>query len=473
MPRPNDENDLRTSYASGLCEPPRATRTAREDAALHLLRPFPLLAPALGCAAVLLANHGFRRSVSLLTVALAAFLASLFWQVRKVMTTAQRLAAVGGVAMVVLGGLLAMSGTAVADEDESHAVSLRVWENQDTGERYAELVPYGSPLQEQLGAGTVYVYFNPETLTAVVDRHGLAPEGVDLVEVPVDQHALHIMLDALDSMPFSAEREGGADGCAISCYELRRTSAAYHSIYKTSLDASQDAALSDGAVVTGTALLGFAAGSLLTTTTTVGSGGIAVVSGALSSNPAGWTLFALGAVVVAGGAAIHYMNQRDEARFAAEAWAANPANGCPGCGYVNGTFGWWYDSPADMCVNPECSSPPCDQAPDATAPGVNDEVAASGSSVEVGGGSDDSHSAAGGGNPLGGFGSGVVSDDSASPCADGELIEESGLSCAAYCESVNDNTFCDACVVESGLAWSICSEGVGETEPEDTESESE
>lgn len=438
----------------------------------------PLLAPALGVAAAILAKQGFRRPAAALAIALATFLASLFWRARRVMTTLQRVAAAGGVALLIVGGLIGMSGTARAADHDTPSVSLRVWENEATGERYAEIEAFAPLLREQLGSGTVHVYFNPETLTAVVDSHPLVPEDTRLVEVPIDQQVLNLMIDDLLPTSFYSESPDASGECAKSCYDMRRASTTYHSIYKTNLDAGQDGALSDGAVVAGSALLGFAAGSLLTTTTTVGAAGTSVVTVALSSNPAGWAILALGAAVVVGGAAIHYMNQRDEARAAAETWAGNPANGCPGCGYVSGTFGWWYDNAADMCVNPDCVPPPGDAPEPPPEQGGGEGGSDSGSSTGGSPGGDSGVITTPGDNgpPGGDSAGGIVTgggNDGNDPCPDGELVQDSGLSCEVFCDPVSDETACDACIVESEIVWSICSEGVAVPEPEDTETESE
>lgn len=85
-------------------------RTPREESALRVVRPMPLVAPAVGAAAWFLSRSGRELWAGALLMALATFGATLFWSARRLMSPMQRAVASAAVAILTAGALLLMTG---------------------------------------------------------------------------------------------------------------------------------------------------------------------------------------------------------------------------------------------------------------------------------------------------------------------------------------------------------------------------
>lgn len=256
-------------------------------------------------------------------------------------------------AMILLGGTLLALPANAADRDEArgHAwVEAAAWEDATTGQRWLELVPLAPLMIEVLGPEPIWASFVPATSEAIWSSQPLLPPADAQVEVlAVDLAMLNALLGDIVYAHLSSAST--ASECEILCYDLRKSSPQYQGLLDAEEIAGMNETVGGGLLAIGAGLASWAmAGGIIKATA---AGAITVAGGVL----AGVALVA-GAVLLAGGL-VTIQSVTDQAVSTAEAWANNPANGCPGCGYaLTGTVGWTYDAGSDVCYDPGCAGGP-------------------------------------------------------------------------------------------------------------------
>lgn len=387
----------------------------------------------------------------------------------------------GAVALVclALGACMALAApvrASVASEETRAPLPTRwfdihAWEDVASGERWMELFPVAPMLVEEVGAEPVWIHFDPAELVATIADRPTVPESARIAPLDLDLVALNGLMGDVVYAHMSNSGGSSLAPCELSCYDLRKQSPHYSGL----LDASTQSGLTD---TVGGGLMAIGGGLI----TWIVAGGVVKATAAGATLAAGALLgvaVVAGAVLIVGGLTM-IQNATDDAYAAAEDWAANPSNGCPGCGYeMTGTKGWVYDAGADVCYDPECS--------DGNEPQEQEEAGGGGSSsggdgdggidpeslqvCEVDGDSDDF-----GSGPPTFAGAGGGEAGSVPSTCEGTEMSYSGEDCedVPACEEmpggVDDDTVCNECYGTSGdLEWSTCTAGVGESEPEDTQ----
>ena len=421
--------------------------------------------PLLACGAWWCRSEGLWPGALALTLMVIVVGCVIFKRQWSNMTGFQRGVAVTGVALIVLSAVLTTPVLANAQEYEpTHAwASVHAWEDASTGEKWGEMIPLDPAVVHELGDQPIWFYIGPE----VGEKLPTIPANAEMV--PLDHILVNEMIGDILMGPLYSESDSEPDGCYLSCYEMRTGSVEYQSILNQSQNQAVGGALADGALAGGVGLMVFASGALLANTGagagTAASATAAFAAAGLAGTLAGILL--IGVVVVAVGATLYVANEWYEAREAANNWAADKANGCPGCGFTGRTLGWDYDAGNDMCVNPECQ-PEEDGEPDDT--GTDD----GGGSGGGGGGSktDGSGPPPDTSTPGGGSWGGVEDEDGDEYCSEGTLYSCSGSDCEPWYPAANAETECTVCIYpDNGGSDAVCTQAPETTPPEETETE--
>jgi len=260
-------------------------------------------------------------------------------------------AAVCALVIICAMGLLVYSSASAASlvpykgGASAREISADMWE--DGTERWVQLVALTTTGEQMMGGfPALYLYSD-----GVKDRW--------LSESPIAGHPVrgtHVnvqgVFDDIVSVAFGSGEESGeytyfgsgSAGCAISCNEIRRESPNCADAAALEWGRLMER-LAVGLALTGIGVAGGVVWHQSVATSSLMAGGITLE--ALAGFTAALALLGLGTIA--------YVWLLFKAESACLAYAADEMNGCPGCGFVEGTEGWVYTGlGTDMCVNPAC-----------------------------------------------------------------------------------------------------------------------